>query len=71
MRLTKRLARRLSQPEHIMALGAVVKRRPDGTLKTRMVVDPSRATAATPPHPLALSLNDHLAELDLIPPTRL
>lgn len=63
--------RRLSQPEHIMALGAVVKRRPDGTLKTRMVVDPSRATAATPPHPLALSLNDHLAELNLIPPTRL
>ena len=48
------------RPDHVLALGAVVKRRLDGVKKTRLVIDPSRAVARAPPHAEVPGLNDDI-----------
>ena len=46
------------RPDHVLALGAVVKQRLDNTTKTRLVIDPSRAVARAPPHAEVPGIND-------------
>ena len=51
--------RRKRRPDHVLALGVVVKRRPSGEKKTRLVIDPSRATARSDGREV-LGINDEL-----------
>ena len=56
-----------SHPDHVLALGVVVKRRPDNSKKTRLVIDPSRAVTREAPHTEVAGINDGLP----LPPCRL
>ena len=48
------------RPDHVLALGAVVKSKPGGRKKTRLVIDPSRATTRASPHAEVAGLNDSI-----------
>ena len=49
-----------ARPDHVLALGAVIKKKPSGKTKTRLVVDPSRGISRKPPHDEVPGLNDSI-----------
>ena len=57
------------RPDHVLALGAVVKTKLSGKKKVRMVIDPSRATARSAPHEEVPGLNEGIELPDCSMPT--
>lgn len=63
--------RTLDAPDHVLALGVVIKGE-GATRKVRIIVDASRGVAADPElEQFATSVNEQMAKLGVIPPTRL
>ena len=52
--------RHKKRPDHVLALGAVIKKRGDGSKKVRLVIDPSRATSRSLPRVELPGLNDSI-----------
>lgn len=52
--------RQKKRPDHVLALGAVIKKKPSGKKKTRLVIDPSRGISREPPHDEVPGLNDSI-----------
>ena len=48
------------RPDHVLALGCVVKKRSNGAKKVRVTIDPSRGTSAAPPHRPVTGLNEQI-----------
>lgn len=63
--------RSLALPDHVLALGVVIKGSGESR-KVRIIVDASRGVARDPAQAaVAVSLNQQMADMDVIPPTRL
>ena len=63
--------RSLAAPDHVLALGVVIKGE-GSTHKVRIIVDASRGVAVDSAlEQFAQSVNEQMASLDHIPPTRL
>lgn len=53
-------------PDHVLALGCVIKTRSDGTKKVRVTIDPSRGTSKAPPHRPVPGLNEQIEHAGLL-----
>ena len=54
------------QPDHVLALGCVVKQRPTGAKKVRVTIDPSRGTSVATPHRPVMGLNEQIERSGLL-----